>query len=193
MRTLHPTRATRRAALLALVALPLAVPHLALALNGPPAEVLSELPGAALQGSGRLTFFGLRVYDARLWSDENFRAEPFDRAPLAIEIGYARSLRGRLIAERSLEEMRRAGPIAEAQAARWLAAMTQLFPDVHPGDRLTGVLRPGESARFFLNGKPLGEVRDTEFAKRFFGIWLSPKTSEPSLRESLLGSPKAGS
>jgi hypothetical protein len=180
-----------RAVALALAAMGLALP--AQAANAPPAEVASEVPGAAMLGSGRLTFLGLRVYEARLWSDENFRADPFDRTPFAIEIGYARSLRGRLIAERSLEEMRRAGPIADAQATRWLATMTQLFPDVNAGDRLTGVLRPGESARFFLNGKLLGEVRDAEFAKRFFGIWLSPKTSEPSLRESLLGAPKAGS
>ena len=152
-----------------------------------PAEVAGELPQATLLGSGRLTFFGLHVYDARLWSDESFRAEPFDRVPLAIEVAYARSLRGRAIAERSLEEMRRAGAMPEEQATRWLAAMTQLFPDVGAGDRITGVLRPGESARFFLNGRLLGEVKDVEFAKRFFGIWLSPKTSNPALRQSLLG------
>ncbi len=193
MQATPSTRATRRGALMALAILPLGLPAPSSASTAPPAEVASELPGAALLGSGRLTFLGLRVYEARLWSDDNFRVEPFDRAPIAIEVGYARALRGRLIAERSLEEMRRSGPIAEAQAARWLAAMTQLFPDVAAGDRLTGVLRPGESARFFLNGKLLGEVRDAEFAKRFFGIWLSPKTSEPSLRESLIGTPKAGS
>jgi hypothetical protein len=57
---------------------------------------------------------------------------------------------------------------------------------VAKGDRITGVQRPGESARFFLNGKPIGEVRDAEFARRFFGIWLAPKTSEPKLRLALL-------
>jgi len=40
--------------------------------------------------------------------------------------------------------------------------------------------------RFLLNGKPYGEVRDPEFAPLFFGIWLSPATSEPALRQSLL-------
>ena len=37
-----------------------------------------------------------------------------------------------------------------------------------------------------MNGKPTGEIRDAEFARLFFGIWLSPKTSEPELRAALL-------
>ena len=31
------------------------------------------------------------------------------------------------------------------------------------------------------------ELRDADFTRRFFGIWLSPQTSEPKLRQSLLG------
>ena len=42
-------------------------------------------------------------------------------------------------------------------------------------------------ARFFVNGQLKGDVREPEFARFFFGIWLSPKTSEPTLRDALLG------
>jgi Chalcone isomerase-like len=158
-----------------------------------PAEVASELTASKLHGAGRLTWFGLSVYDARLWAGERFSAAQFDREPLALELQYARALQGKQIAERSLVEMQRFGAVAEADAARWLASMTQLFPDVAAGDRLTGVHRPGESARFYFNGKLRGEVRETDFARRFFGIWLSPQTSEPKLRLALLGGPRAGS
>jgi Chalcone isomerase-like len=127
------------------------------------------------------------IYDARLWVGDGFKAESYEQAPLAIELEYARTLYGKLIAERSLDEMKRAGGVSEEQGERWLATMKQTFPDVVKGDRITGVLRPGVSARFFLNGKAIGEVSDAEFARRFFGIWLSPKTSEPKLRLSLLG------
>lgn len=65
--------------------------------------------------------------------------------------------------------------------------MTSTFPDVKEGDRLTGVHRPGEAARFHFNGASVGELRDAEFARLFFGIWLSPRTSEPALRDALLG------
>ena len=55
------------------------------------------------------------------------------------------------------------------------------------GDRITGVYKPGEGMRFFFNARPAGEIRDAEFARLFVGIWLSPRTSEPSLRRALLG------
>ena len=65
--------------------------------------------------------------------------------------------------------------------------MLRVFPDVRKGDRLLGLQRPGEAAVFWLNGRLRGEIRDAEFARRFFGIWLSPQTSEPALRRALLG------
>lgn len=152
-----------------------------------PVELTAELPQARLLGSGRLTYFGLSIYDARLWVTDDFDAAAFAAAPLALELEYQRTLYGKLIAERSLDEMKRVGGFGESQGQRWLASMTAVFPDVRRGDRLTGVLRPGEAVRFFLNGKLLGDVPDGEFAQRFFGIWLSPQTSESKLRSALLG------
>ena len=178
------THLSRRAALAMLAAAPGWV-----AADGveAPAEVATELPGARLQGSGQLKFMMLSIYNARLWVGPGFDAAQFDRAPLALELVYARKLYGKLIAERSLEEMRRAGGVGEAQAARWLAALTTVIPDVKDGDRLTGVQRPGESAAFFFNGRAAGALRDADFTRRFFGIWLAPTTSEPRLRQQLIG------
>jgi hypothetical protein len=152
----------------------------------PPSEVAAELPRARLSGGGRLTFFGLQVYDARLWVTSDFKAASFEQAPIALELVYARKLVGSLIADRSLEEIRSQSEPAPEKAARWLASMKQIFPDVASGDRLTGVHVPDSAARFFLNGKFVGEIRDAEFARLFFGIWLSPRTSEPKLRNALL-------
>ena len=49
-------------------------------------------PAAQLRGQGRLTFFGLHVYDARLWVAPGFVAERFADQPLALELDYARTL-----------------------------------------------------------------------------------------------------
>ena len=159
-------------------------------------EISTEISAAKLQGQGKLTYFGLHVYDARLWVQDGFKAADFGRAPLALELEYARTLYGKLIAERSLEEMKRSSnlteaKINEAKAAEWLAQMKTLFTDVNKGDRITGVQVPGVATRIFINGKLRGEVRDAEFTKLFFGIWLSPRTSEPKLRDALLGSAPA--
>lgn len=155
----------------------------------PPAEVSAALPGASLQGQGRLRYFGLHIYDAALWSPVRVVAGEALNAALALELRYARKLRGPLIAERSLDEMKRLGEFSEADGQRWLEAMKGLFPDVDSGDRITGIHRPGVGAAFFVNGRAAGEVRDVQFAQLFFGVWLSPRTSQPALRSALLGTP----
>lgn len=174
---------TRRSALVTLLAIAPALHAQVVA----PAEIAAELPGARLLGRGRLSFLGLHVYDARLWAGAEFEAERYAQHPLGLELEYARTLFGSKIAERSLDEMKRSGPIPPALAQRWLEQMTRTFPDVVQGDRITGVQRPAQSARFFLNGALRGELQDAEFAARFFGIWLGPQTSEPALRRALLG------
>lgn len=151
-----------------------------------PAEVQGELPDARLQGSARMRYFGLHVYDARLWVRPGFAPASFARQALALELTYGRALDGRLIAERSLAEMERLERLPAARAQAWLAAMTAAFPDVSAGDRITGILRSDQRVRFFVNGRLRHEVDDPAFGPLFFGIWLSPRTSEPAMRASLL-------
>jgi hypothetical protein len=103
-----------------------------------------------------------------------------------LELSYLRSLSGTAIAERSIKEMRRVGPISAEQEARWLKAMQEAFPDVKAGDRIVGLHTPGTGARFWYNGQSRPAVPDTEFSRYFFGIWLHDNTSEPKLRTSLL-------
>jgi hypothetical protein len=152
-----------------------------------PSEVMSELGAARQQGSARLRFLGLHIYDIQLWSQGPLAADTVFDVPLALVIDYARDLTGSKIASRSIDEMGRQGRADEQTVQRWLAAMTGLFPDVRAGDRITGVQRPNEATRFFHNGRVLGEVRDALFTRRFFGIWLAPQTSEPTMRLQLLG------
>ncbi|MFM9916079.1 MAG: chalcone isomerase family protein [Rhizobacter sp.] len=159
----------------------------------PPPEVRSELPGARLHGAGRLTFLLFHVYDARLWTGPQFDADSFFQTPLALELEYARAFDNEDVAERSIEEMRRSGFIAPEKATRWLAAMKQAFPDVAEGDRATAVQVPDVATRYYVNGKFTGEIRDAEFTRLFFGIWLSRRTSEPRLREALLAGARSGS
>jgi len=142
--------------------------------------------GWRLMGEGRLRFWGIAVYDARLWTSSTFAAAAFDRHPFVLELAYLRALRGADIADRSIEEMHKLQPIEPADASRWRAQLRELLPDVREGDRIAGMHRPGGGAAFYLNGKPIGEIADAGFAARFFGIWLSPATTQPDLRAALL-------
>lgn len=157
-----------------------------------PPELAQLWPAARLHGQGHLRFMGLSVYDIRLWSSAaSLSPMTWVERPLALEIQYARALSGKRIAERSLQEMQRGGALNDDLAQRWLQAMVPWFPDVKAGDRITGVYLPDEGARFFHNARPTGYSSDKSFAQRFFGIWLSPWTSQPELRAALM--PPSGS
>ncbi len=151
-----------------------------------PPELRADLPEARWRGAAELRFLGLKVYEARLWSPAPLAGDGAQQ-PLALELIYARGLSGARIAQRSIDEMRRIGPFTDAQATRWGAALTALLPEVASGDRVTGLQLPERAARFFHNGQLRGEVADAEFVRLFFGIWLSPRTSEPALRTQLMG------
>ena len=150
------------------------------------ADLRELLPQHKLSGKGRLTVWGFDVYEASLWVTPGFRIDKLTAQPFALELAYLRDFTNTDIAERSIVEMRRSATITEAQAKDWMAAMLRVIPNVKKGDRIMGVYRPGKGAAFLVNGKPTGEIMDAEFARLFFGIWLSPKTSEPKVRSALL-------
>lgn len=149
-----------------------------------PAAVRATAPALEVSGTGHLRWFGLPVYEARLWTPPGGWVAT---TPYALEIRYARHIRGEQLAGRSIAEMRHIGAGRDAQHVQWQAAMNRVFPDVREGDCLLGLAVPGGPARFYVNGKPTGAVEDPEFGPAFFGIWLSPATSEPKLRKQLLG------
>lgn len=159
--------------------------------NMPEPTVASALKDKRPVGQGRLKVWGFEVYDASLWASPGFNAQRFHEQRFALELHYLRAFKGRDIAARSIEEMRALDRITPEQATRWQQAMDGLFPDVERGDRITGVHVPGSGARFYLNGRLRGELADADFSRLFFGIWLSPRTSQPALRETLLQAPGA--
>lgn len=166
-----------------LLNLPLALQ--AQALKHPP-----ELPDWRLQGQGQMRFFGMLIYDIRLWTRDKLEAHnlknQWDSQPIALELEYARNLSGSEIAKRSLAEMRRQAEISDAQAKNWLAEMEAAFPDVKSGDRISGIHTPANGTEFYVNGRLRRRIAGADFSRLFFGIWLAPQSSEPGLRSKLL-------
>jgi hypothetical protein len=148
------------------------------------APVMSLVSDAQVVGAGTFTYFGLPIYDAYYRSAAGGYA--IDK-PFALTLHYRRNLRGRAIASRSSAEIARLGIGTPAEREQWDTAMRATFPDVHPGDYLTGVNVPGDATYFFRNGQPIGEIVDPAFGAAFFAIWFDPRTSQPELRRHLLG------
>ena len=150
------------------------------------AELQGAMPQHRLIGQGRLTFWGFEVYDASLWALPGFEPDKLFAEAFALELAYLRDFSSADIAERSIAEMRRSAAIGNALAKTWTAELQRVLPEIKKGDRVTGLYRPGLGAQFIVNGKVAGDIGDPEFARLFFGIWLSPNTSEPALRTALL-------
>lgn len=81
-------------------------------------EIRAALPEATLMGSARLTFWGLEVYQAHLWTAPGLRAQDYAQHAFALELEYLRDLSGKAIAKRSIQEMRRVGKFSDEQAER---------------------------------------------------------------------------
>jgi len=151
-----------------------------------PPAVAAFAQGLRAQGGGEIRFFGLPIYDGWYWGRGH---EWTLTSPFALDLHYHRALEGGAIATRSVDEIAGLGLATAVELARWGDAMRGIFPDVAPGDRLTGVFVPPATVRYFANGAPIGEIVDAAFARAFFGIWLDPRTSRPDFRAKLLGTP----
>lgn len=146
----------------------------------------AELPTAQRLGVGDFTWFGLRLYTARLWTVGTVQDW---NQPFALELIYHRSLSKVTLVQASLEEMDRlaAGSITAQQRAAWAQAIEQAFVDVRPGMRITGVYLPGQGCRFYVDGTLSRTIADPAFARAFFAIWLDPQARDSQLRRRLLG------
>jgi len=149
-----------------------------------PAHIRQELPDARLSGQGNFRWYGLKIYDAALWVGEG--GYQGTAASFVLNLSYARELHGERIAQASIDEIRELGIGSSEQQQAWLNKMKALFPDVREGSQISGVYLPAGVARFYLDGKLLGEIADAEFARAFFAIWLDPRTRAGSLRKQLL-------
>lgn len=150
------------------------------------ADWRATLPQAQPLGGGDLTWFGLRIYRATLWS----ASKPFDATqPYALQLHYYRSISRERLVGTSIDEIRRLSrtPIADATLKRWEALLMSAFVDVNEGDELTGVYLPGRGMQFYDRQRLLAELDDEALARAFFDIWLNPESRDKKLRQRLMG------
>jgi hypothetical protein len=149
---------------------------------------LAAVPdGWRLVGTGEMRWFGFKLYDARLWAPETPTADTILESAFALELRYAREIPSQRLVDASIEEIERLGAIPAKHLVAWRQTLTRIFPDVRSGETIIGVHHPERGAEFFHQGQLTGRIADNSFARRFFAIWLDPRTREPDLRARLLG------
>lgn len=156
------------------------------ATTAPAASWREELPAAIRLGSGELRWFGLRIYHATLWAEQ----QPFQpQRAFALQLQYHRSISRERLADTSLDEIRRLSrkPPDSATLARWRSTLLDAFTDVSAGDELIGVYRPGLGMRLYNQRQLLADIDDPALAQAFFGIWLDERSHDQGLRQQLMG------
>ncbi|MEM8833817.1 MAG: chalcone isomerase family protein, partial [Pseudomonadota bacterium] len=147
--------------------------------------IATYVPNAQKVGEGRLKYLMWDVYDAALYAPKGTLDQD---KPFAIEISYLREITGKKIADRSAVEIKNQGVADPQTVEAWRNKMTEIFPDVDKGVKLTGIYDKNGEAIFYKNNQKIGKIEDKEFSKAFFNIWLDKNTSSPDLRRKLLGS-----
>jgi hypothetical protein len=143
--------------------------------------LLASLP---LRGQGTYKWVFFNVYDAKLWGEST---ENLYSAPMELELAYKRNFRGEDIVKRSESEVLHAGVDASI-AHKMKVELLGIFPDVKTGDTIKASFDPVNGITFYLNStKELGRLKDVGLSKIFLDIWLGEKSSDPKLRNKLLG------
>lgn len=173
----------RAAALLLVALLATSAPAQAAGFEKPP-ELNGKISSAAPLGTASLNKMFLHVYDIALWTDK--AGLPQD-APYAIEIRYDMHFTVPELVDRSISEMERSGKMTPEEKEKFRKALTARFAEVHPGDVITALYQPKTGGSFYYNGKRQGGTMPAADMQRFLAIWIGPDTSEPAVRDKLLG------
>ena len=148
------------------------------------------LPAAAYDdaltkvGEAKLEVLFWDVYTSTLYSDNGRYKE--GQLPLRLDIQYLIDIKSNALVARTAEEWDALG-LEHENREEWLSSLAALWPDVSKHDVLTIELDDNRRSTFYRNGELLGTIEDRAFGASFLDIWLSPDTTRPNLRASLIG------
>lgn len=137
-----------------------------------------------LVGQARLEVLFWSIYDSRLYTADGRYSD--GQRPLRLELEYLRDIEAADLVEQTRNEWQHLQLRADEKEL-WLQELARLWPDVREDDVLALEMSESGRSTFLLNGKPLGSIDDPQFGPSFLAIWLSPDTSRPELRRSLIG------
>lgn len=144
----------------------------------------SPLQGLKQVGSGSMDWLFFTLFDATLYSPTGrYQAQQY---PVALQIKYHKNIDRDDLVSATQDQWQHLG-LNHPEQSKWLAQLSQLWPDVKDGDVLTFVASSPSEGQFFFNNRLLGQIEGGDFANAFIAIWLSEQTSRPDLRQQLIG------
>lgn len=141
-------------------------------------------------GAGTITWFGFTIYDASLWTENGRFANLTDSLPVALHITYRKNIKSSELAERTAEEWQQLNIYTPSERQQWQQRLATIWPTVKPGDSITTLVTDDRQTHFYYNNELIHRIDDPEFGIALLSIWLHPNTSQPELRNKLIGQRK---
>ncbi len=134
-------------------------------------------------GQGEMQYLFWTLYTAELYRGTNFQEEDQSQA---LRIIYEKSISKDALIEATAQQWEHLN-YPQEDIDRWIEPLQSLWPNVKPGDAL--ILKTDKTgvSQFYFGDQSLGKIQDPEFGDAFLSIWLSQNTTEPELRQQLLG------
>lgn len=134
-----------------------------------------EGQGVELRGMALLRYWGFKVYSAALFLRTG--DSPLEDVPKAFTLKYHRDFSAEdfITSGREVAQKNRAIDFNSVEAG--FKEMDRLYRPVKQGDAYTLTYVPGRGTSLYLNDEYLGTVPGADFAKSYFGIWLSEEYS----------------
>lgn len=140
-------------------------------------------------GKGKYTWFGIKIYDARLLAPADFKGEFETASPLILEIEYDMDIDSKDLVETTQDEWKEL-KIGQSETCKnqleWAKRLAVIWPDLKQGDKLRLNVNKKRESEFFYNEKSIGLIEDPNFSTCFLAIWLAKDSSADDLREDLL-------
>lgn len=149
-----------------------------------PPQIVSKAPGIRPFGSGRHTYWGIRMYDATLWI---VGPQWSPATPHALDLEPGRAVPSDTLVKNAISEMRDLKVGNDQQLRTWQGELKQLIPDVKQGDQVVIFCSPSNRTFVYLNNSSTGSVDDPSFCPALMSVWLHPQTKHQTVRRSLLG------
>ena len=134
-------------------------------------------------GRAKFSVFFFDIYQSRLLTPTGIFQ--FDKKPYLFEITYLKDISSTDLIERTIEQWEHLNLNKESYQ-KYAAMLGKLWPNIVASDKLAIHINDKQSD-FYFNNVFIGAVNDGEFGDLFLSIWLSPDTSQPELRNKLLG------
>lgn len=135
-------------------------------------------------GTASLYKLIFHVYDAEFWTN----GEGWDqRSAYGLHLEYGVDLTVEELLDSTREQLQRQPGVSKELRGNIVGQLRDIYPRVEEGDTITALYEPESGITFCHNGRKTGTITNPEMVRPFFAIWLGKHTSEPEMREELLG------